>query len=247
MQCACFLRHDPAPCAGEMQGAGLSKQTHALRYRADVIIYGLVQKVFEMAGRGRPRAFDRNEALHQAMRVFWSCGYEGASMNELSQAMGINKPSLYAAFGCKETLFREAIELYGREQSAPVSEALEKGDTARGSIERALRVNARCYTAPDNPRGCMVVTAALAGAPENSPVCRFLTENRRENEACFRRRVERGISDGDVPESADPARVAAFYVTVLHGLSIQARDGASCAALERVVDSAIAAWDAIAR
>ncbi|WP_367718685.1 TetR/AcrR family transcriptional regulator [Nitratireductor sp. GISD-1A_MAKvit] len=199
-----------------------------------------------MAGRGRPRAFDRNEALHRAMRVFWSCGYEGASMNELAEAMGINKPSLYAAFGCKETLFREAIGLYEREEGAPVSEALENGRTARVSIEAALRVNARSYANPENPRGCMVVISALAGAPENSPVCRFLAENRRGNEDGFRRRVERGIVDGDVPETANPGRIAAFYATVMHGLSIRARDGASAEELERVVDSAIAAWDAIA-
>ena len=200
-----------------------------------------------MAGRGRPRAFDRNKALHQAMRVFWSCGYEGASVSELAEAMGINKPSLYAAFGCKEALFREAIELYEREEGAPVSEALQNGRTARTAIETALRVNARSYTNPENPRGCMVVISALAGAPENNPVCRFLAENRRGSEDDFRRRVERGIADGDVPESANPRSVAAFYATVMHGLSICARDGATAAELERVVDSAIAAWDTIAR
>ncbi|MCR4269097.1 TetR/AcrR family transcriptional regulator [Nitratireductor sp. ZSWI3] len=199
-----------------------------------------------MAERGRPRAFDRDEALHRAMRVFWTCGYEGASVSELAQAMGINKPSLYAAFGCKEELFREAIALYGREEGAPVGEALAAGRTARGAIEMALRVNARSYTNPDNPRGCMVVVSALAGAPENNPVCRFLAENRRESEESFRRRVERGIAEGDVLASADPARVAAFYATVMHGLSIQARDGASAAALEKVVDSAMAAWETVA-
>ncbi len=168
-------------------------------------------------------------------------------MSELAEAMGINKPSLYAAFGCKEALFREAIELYEREEGAPVGEALENGRTARVAIETALRVNARSYTNPDNPRGCMVVISALAGAPENNPVCRFLAENRRGSEDEICRRVERGVADGDVPESADPRRVAAFYATVMHGLSIRARDGAAAEELERVVDSAIAAWDTIAR
>lgn len=200
-----------------------------------------------MAERGRPRAFDKDAALHKAMRVFWTSGYEGASVSELAQAMGINKPSLYAAFGCKEALFREAIELYEKEEGAPVGAALEAGRTARGAIETALRVNARCYTNPDNPRGCMVVVSALAGSPENNPVCSFLADSRRESEESFRRRVARGIAEGDVPSSADAGRVAAFYATVMNGLSIQARDGATADALERVIDSAMAAWDAIAR
>lgn len=198
-----------------------------------------------MADRGRPRAFDRDEALHRAMRVFWTCGYEGASVSELAQAMGINKPSLYSAFGCKEQLFRDAIALYEREEGTPVGEALDKGCTARGAIEGALRFNARGYASPDKPRGCMVVVSALAGAPENDPVCSFLAENRRTGTDNFRRRIERGMREGDVPAHADPERVASFYATVLHGLSIKARDGASAAELECVVDSAMAAWDAV--
>ncbi|WP_040676358.1 TetR/AcrR family transcriptional regulator [Nitratireductor pacificus] len=199
-----------------------------------------------MAERGRPRAFDRSEALHRAMRVFWTCGYEGTSVSELAQAMGINKPSLYAAFGCKEALFREAIELYEQEEGAPVGEALDQGRTARSAIETALRVNARSFTNPDNPRGCMVVVSALAGAPENNPVCSFLADNRRESEENFRRRVLRGIEEGDVPRGADAARVAAFYATVMNGLAIQARDGATMERLERLIDSAMAAWEAVA-
>lgn len=200
-----------------------------------------------MAERGRPRAFDRDEALHRAMHVFWSCGYEGASVNDLAQAMGINKPSLYAAFGCKEELFRAAIRLYEQEEGAPVGEALECSRTARGAIETALRIIARGYTNPDNPRGCMLVVSALAGAPESSRVCNFLAANRREGEENFKRRVARGIVEGDVPASANPDRVAGFYATVMHGLSIRARDGASAGELEHIIDSAMAAWEAIAR
>lgn len=200
-----------------------------------------------MAERGRPRAFDRNEALHRAMHLFWTRGYEGASVSDLAEVMGINKPSLYAAFGCKEELFRAAISLYEKEEGAPVGEALEAGRTARCAIEAALRSNARNLSNPDNPRGCMLVVAALAGPAEDNPVCRFLSDNRRRSTQNFRRRVARGIAEGDVPATADPDRIAAFYTAVLHGLSIQARDGAAAETLEHVVDCAMAAWEALAR
>lgn len=201
----------------------------------------------DMGIRGRPRAFNRDEALKMAMRVFWASGYEGASMTELTQAMGINKPSLYAAFGCKESLFREAIKHYERVMGEPAGEALEKGRTARGAIDAVLRMKARSFIGPETPRGCMVVVSALAGAPENDPVCSFLAENRRDGEDGFRKRIERGIAEGDVPPGVDAASVATFYVTVLYGLAIRARDGASEQDLEHVIDSAMAAWDAIVR
>src|SRR5919112_1807947 len=98
-----------------------------------------------MAERGRPRAFDRSAALRRAMEVFWQCGYEGASLGDLTAAMGINRPSLYAAFGCKEALFREAVALYDAEEGAEADRALRECRTAREAIEAVLRDKARTY------------------------------------------------------------------------------------------------------
>lgn len=200
-----------------------------------------------MAGRGRPRQFDRTEALRRAMIVFWTRGYEGASLDDLTSAMGINKPSLYAAFGSKEALFREAIGYYDRTESGPVDRALEDAPTAREGIEAALRYNARAYVRPRKPRGCMVVLSSLLGATENATVRQFLVRSRRAGEAAMRKRIERGMAEGDVPAGSNAAVIAAFYTTVTQGLSIQARDGASERALGAIVDGAMAAWDGLTR
>lgn len=196
-----------------------------------------------MAGRGRPRSFDRTAALERAMEVFWRLGYEGASMAELTAAMGIGSPSLYAAFGCKEALFREAVALYDRVESEAVTRALQEAPTARAAVEALLRANAAAYADPEKPAGCMVVLAALLGTPENEGLRATLAENRRQGQEALRLRLEQGLAAGELPPGTDTARLAAFYTTVLQGLSIQARDGASAEALAAIVEAALAAWD----
>ena len=198
-----------------------------------------------MAERGRPRAFDRAEALRQAMTVFWSRGYEGTSIGDLTEVMGINKPSLYAAFGCKEELFLEAVALYDAVEGNAGERALQEEPTARAAVEAMLRNNAEAYSASDKPPGCMVVLSAILGTPENRAVRERLAENRRAGQEALRRRLDRGIAEGDVPPGTDTARLAAFYTTVLEGLSIQARDGASGQALQAIADCALQAWDVL--
>jgi AcrR family transcriptional regulator len=198
-----------------------------------------------MAGRGRPRTFDREAALHDAMRVFWEHGYEGAAMSDLTQAMGINSPSLYAAFGSKEQLFREAVELYRRTEGSPATEALRTAPTARAAIGGALRENVVAYTEPENPRGCMIVLSATTYTERSTAPRDLLAGMRRGMEDVFRDRVERGIADGDVPAGTDAAVVAAFYNAVMQGMSVQARDGAARADLLAVADRAMAAWDVV--
>ncbi|GII81307.1 TetR family transcriptional regulator [Sphaerisporangium rufum] len=199
-----------------------------------------------MATRGRPRAFDRDEALRRAMDIFWRRGYEGTSVDDLTAAMGIGKRSLYLAFRCKEELFREAVALYTAVQGAATMGELETAATARAGVEGLLRANVRMFGDPGSPPGCMIVNTALLGRPESAPVSDHLVAQRRAGQQAVRRRLAQGVTDGDVPAGTDLDAVAAFYTTVLHGLSIYARDGASAGELGQVVDAAMAAWDTLA-
>jgi AcrR family transcriptional regulator len=193
--------------------------------------------------RGRPRKFDRDQALRQAMEVFLDRGYDGASVGDLTAAMGINAPSLYAAFGCKEALFREALDLYLSTAGPRTLDELGKRDvTARAAVEAMLREAARRF---GNGRGCLVVLGATHRTADNEAVFRDLVERRNETQALIRRRLKQGIADGDVPADADIGTMAAFYSTVLNGLSLQARDGASRKQLMGVVDGAMKAWDGL--
>lgn len=198
-----------------------------------------------MHERGRPRSFDRDQALHQAMLVFWEHGYEGASLEALTNAMGINRPSLYAAFGCKEALFREAVLLYEAGDGGVAARALSGAASAREAIETMLRANVDAYADPRTPSGCMIILAANLGTPGNAAVREFLAERRDDAQASLVRRLKRGIADGDLPKGIDTAVIATFYSTVLQGLSFQSRSGATRKSMHRTVDSAMTAWDAL--
>ncbi|SSW70018.1 TetR/AcrR family transcriptional regulator [Achromobacter agilis] len=178
------------------------------------------------------------------MRTFWAQGYEGTSIQDLVDAMGVNKPSLYATFGCKEEIFREAVDLYDRVEGRATSQSLGVASTAREAVETMLRSNARAYVVDEGPRGCMIVLSSLLGAPENESVRAFLADNRSDGETTLRNRLAQGIAEGDLPAFADVDQLAAFYTTVLEGLSIQARDGASAAKLNMIIDAAMLAWPA---
>lgn len=192
-----------------------------------------------MAERGRPRGFDRDVALRRAMEVFWELGYDGASMSDLTTAMGINSPSLYAAFGDKEALFRAAVELYGRSEGSYTARALREQPTAYAAIEAMLRDNIAAYTDPRLPNGCMVVLAGATYATRTASVREFLTEARRHTTADIRARLDRGVTEGDLAPDTETASLAMLYSTVLYGLSIQARDGVGPDELSAAVDSAM--------
>lgn len=196
--------------------------------------------------RGRPRGFDREAALSAAMRTFWKLGYEAASMAELTEAMGINSPSLYAAFGSKEGLFQEALRLYLDTEDSQTRNNLFGAPTAREGIHAMLRQSARSLSRPGLPHGCMLILGDANTSAQNEGIRQSLCNWRRQVRTSFEERLRRGIKDGDVPAHADIARIAAFYMTVLQGLSLQARDGASREAMLEVADSAMAAWDGLA-
>jgi AcrR family transcriptional regulator len=191
-------------------------------------------------GRGRPRSFDREKALAAAMQVFWHKGYEGTSICDLTEAMGINPPSLYSAFGDKEHLFLEAIESYqkARGDSCPYADE----PTARGAVERLLTYMATDLTETCHPRGCMMAMAAVTASSSSPELQAALAERRAAGRERMRARIKRGIADGDVPAGTDAAALADFYSTVTTGMSQQAREGASRKSLLATVEAAMRAW-----
>jgi AcrR family transcriptional regulator len=195
--------------------------------------------------RGRPRQFDRAAALRRAMELFWERGYEGTSISELTRAIGINSPSLYGAFGSKEELFREAIALFDAHEGAVTERALRREPTARAAVEAMLRDNADMYADPANPSGCMAVVAATTWTPESEDLRAYLMALRQKPFELMRARLEQGVDAGELPPGTDVESLAHYYNTVLEGLSIQARDGASRETMHAIVDCAMAAWDGL--
>ena len=190
---------------------------------------------------GRPRCFDAEAALARALEVFWRKGYEGTSLSDLTAAMGINRPSLYAAYGNKEALFRKALDRYAQAADSSIRDALN-GPTARGAVERLLRAAADGSDCPQSPRGCLMVRAALACGEEAEAVRQELTVRRTGTEMLIRQRLERARDEADLPTGADPADLARYVVTVLHGMSVQAAGGATREELRRVVETALRGW-----
>jgi AcrR family transcriptional regulator len=193
------------------------------------------------AQKGRPRAFDTDEALDRALQVFWHKGYQGTSLSDLTRAMGINRPSLYAAFGDKEALFRKALDRYAEGPAAYVREAL-KEPTARAVVERLLDGAIKLLTDPRNPQGCLTVQGALSCGEAANTVRQELISRRAAGEAAIRERLKRAKSDGDLPSDSNPADLARYFTTVIHGMAVQAAGGASRAELRRVVKTALRAW-----
>src|SRR5262249_19497509 len=188
-----------------------------------------------------PREFDIEKALDAALHVFWRKGYEAASLAELTAAMGINRPSLYAAFGNKEQLFRRVIARYVEGPAACVMEALHE-PTARAVAERLLGATIEVVTERRKPKGCLLVQGALACGAGAESVRRGLLPYGVAAEAAIATRPERRRAQGDLPWAAEPARLALYLATVMHGLAVQAAGGASPAELQDVAQMALHAW-----
>ena len=193
------------------------------------------------AAIGRPRAFDAEKALDRALDVFWRKGYEGTAMSDLTRAMRINRPSIYAAFGNKEQLFRKVLDRYDDGPASYAQKALD-APTARGAVERLLRGAAGLEGNRKNPPGCLIVQGALACGDAAELVRRELISRRAFGEAALRKRLQRAKSEGDLPNDSDPAILARYFVTVLHGMAVERASGATPRSMRGVVEMALRAW-----
>src|SRR5207253_4369440 len=211
--------------------------------KACQVIYLLIGMKLETVAtqRGRPRAFDPDAALERAMHVFWSKGYEGASLSNLTRAMRINRPSLYAAFGNKEELFRKVLDRYVDGPLAYFRKALA-APKARDVVEQIFFGAAKMAGDPRLPSGCLMVQGALAVGDAAGSVRKEAAGRRVASEDALRRRLQRAKREGDLPKNADPAELARYVMTVLRGMAVQGADGARPAQLRRVAQLALRAW-----
>jgi AcrR family transcriptional regulator len=214
-----------------------------VRVKTCIVLIGM-KSTLVRSHLGRPRAFDADKALDRALAVFWRNGYEGASLPALTKAMGINRPSLYAAFGNKQALFRKAVERYERGPASYAHKALKK-PTAREVVEALLEGVVALLTNPRNPGGCLMVQGALACGENADGVRQELASLRAAGVAAIRRRFQRAIEEGDLPARADASVLARFVATVTHGLAVQAASGASRKELLRVKDMFLRMWPPI--
>lgn len=192
---------------------------------------------------GRPRSFCVEQALAAAMRVFAAKGFEGASLSDLTEAMSINRPSLYAAFGNKEALFRQALDHYVHGVAEHVAECLA-APTAREGVERLLREGVAKWTDPEWPGLCFVTHMPLDDAGASIETRLHMAEKRAIVEQGLRRRIAQAVADGELPRSTVVDDLARFYFVLTQGLALQAQHGASAADLMTVVDVAMQRWPA---
>jgi AcrR family transcriptional regulator len=196
---------------------------------------------------GRPREFDRARALRKARDLFWARGYEGTSMADLVEALGLASARIYAAFGSKEALFREAVALYEEQEGGFATRALEEEPTARRAIERILRDAVETYTHPGNPQGCMVVSAATNCSRTHDAVSAWLAEHRRARTLSIIDRLRLAVKRGELPPATDIEALGDLFAALLHGLSVQARDGVSRERLWALIPPAMQILDSSPR
>ncbi|HEX8443602.1 MAG TPA: helix-turn-helix domain-containing protein [Allosphingosinicella sp.] len=200
-----------------------------------------METVATPAAKGRPREFDVDQALAAALRVFWQRGFESASMAELTEAMGITKPSLYAAFGNKEALFRKALDLYEREKLGYMRTALE-APTARGVAERLLFGALEMQSSSCDPKGCLGVISSVACGAEAEGLRSDIIARRASSQRALVQRFERARQDGELPEGLEAEGLARYLLALLQGLSLQAGAGASCDQLRLLVETSLQVW-----
>jgi AcrR family transcriptional regulator len=192
--------------------------------------------------RGRPRVLDRDVGLDIAARLFWERGYEGTSTADLTKAMGINPPTLYSTFGSKEELYRQALDFSIARENSRRSEILQSNLPLYEALSLYLYDIADGDTQPDKPPGCMVSTAALQHAEENTSVARMTAALREASIQTLKARFDSAVGEGELPTATDTDTLARFYGAIIQGMSAQACDGACNALLKRLIDIALTAW-----
>jgi len=199
-----------------------------------------------MARTGRPRAFDRDDAVDQAMQLFWQHGYDSTSLSLLKAELGggISAPSFYAAFGSKEALFDECVQRY-LTTFAQVTECLwDETLPPRQAIETALRQSARMQCEDGHPKGCMVTLGVMsAPSPENAHVAQALTHSRTRTRAGIVACVERGVSEGLLADDTNAAAMATVFDSFLQGISILARDDTPIESIDAAITQVMRTWD----
>ena len=192
---------------------------------------------------GRPRCFCPDKALDRALEVFWKKGFDGTSLTDLTEAMGINRPSLYAAYGNKESLFKKAIERYQQAVAIVFCEAA-KQPTARSYVEYLLKTSAESGTRPDRPRGCFLQQAATGTCGDHAALGKTVAEGKAVPVTALRHRFDHALSSGELPAGTDVDALARYFATVMQGMSAQAANGATADELRRVIGVAMQAWPA---
>lgn len=197
---------------------------------------------FEKPRGGRPRAFDPEAALDAAMLLFWEHGYEATSLAMLREAMGLTPPQIYNAFTDKETLFRRALARYHDSEIGFALDALSAPVSAKEAVRLLLLGAAQSYTRPGKPGGCLFISGALATSPQAQGIADELKTYRKASEAAIAARLAKGREAGELPAGLPVERLAKYLTGVMHGMSIQARDGASTDDLRAMAETALAAW-----
>jgi AcrR family transcriptional regulator len=200
-----------------------------------------MNKVDPIITRGRPREFCVDDALAKALRIFWTKGYEGTSLNDLTEAMGITRPSLYAAFGNKESLFRKALDLYEREKLEYIGRALNE-PTARGVAEVLLRGAVDNASSTNEPRGCLGVITSVACGEEGQSIREDVLERGKIAKRALIERFERAKKEGDLPADVEVESLTNLLYAIVQGVCIQAGSGATRSELNRLVDTGLAMW-----
>jgi AcrR family transcriptional regulator len=190
---------------------------------------------------GRPRSFNKETALDAAMQVFWRDGFEGASLTALTEAMGINRPSLYAAFGDKEALFRQVLDRYATGPASYVEAALAQ-PTTLAVAEHLLNGAANVNTCPSNPSGCLSIQGGVTSGTEGASIQQYLAQHRNDGTKLVIQRFTRAKAEGDLPADVNPAELARYLVAIIRGMGILAADGASRTQLRGIIQTTLHAW-----